>query len=153
MWTNSYGGYWGTVSSAYILDQNKKIRDGTINGTTINLNTLGMMNDCFDLLYQTPSYADILYNNTYDLQVINQTVYDEAINSFTEPGGCRDLILACRTAAAQGDPLNLGNNATVNSACINATAYCPLSSLAEFSEYSNVGELLSELSMRILTSL
>ena len=138
MWTNSYGGYWGTVTMSYILEQNQKIRNGTISGTEIKLHTLGMMNDCFDLLYQTPSYADILYNNTYGEQFINQTVYEEAVDSFTAPGGCRDLILQCRAAAAEGDPLSLGTNATVNSACVDATTFCTISSLALFSGYSDV---------------
>lgn len=59
-------------------------------------------------------------NNTYGIKTINQSVYDAAMKSFTEPGGVQVLIETCRALAAEGDPGNQGNNSTVNDACAEA---------------------------------
>lgn len=104
----------------------------------IRLNTLGLMNDCFDQLYQGTSYAEILYNNTYGLHIINETVYNESIEAFTKPSGCRDQIVGCRREAAKGDPQNLGNNATIIDICQGAGDCFETTSLWVFTEYSNV---------------
>ena len=44
IWTESYGGHYGPGFAAYFLDQNIAINDGKINGTAINLKTLGIGN-------------------------------------------------------------------------------------------------------------
>jgi carboxypeptidase D len=88
------------------------------------MDTLGIINGCVDLLTQDLSYADFAYNNTYGIETINQTVYEAAIDAWNKEGGCRDQILECRALAAVGDPLSLGNNETVNSACADASDYC-----------------------------
>jgi hypothetical protein len=82
------------------------------------------MNGCVDLLTQELSYVEFAYNNTYGLQTINETVYNQAVHDWSRPGGCKDLILHCRALASQGDPNFYGNNDTVNEACMTADAFC-----------------------------
>ena len=121
IWTESYGGHYGPAFAAFFEEQNQKIANGTWTdaGETydVHLDTLGIMNGCIDVLVQEPSYPEMAYNNTYGIEAINRTVYDAAMNSFAKPGGVRYLIEMCRALAAEGDPENRGNNATVNEAC------------------------------------
>jgi hypothetical protein len=60
------------------------------------------------------------FNNTYGVKAINRTVYESSLRAFNEAGGVKELIQKCRTLAAEGDPENRGNNATVNQACSDA---------------------------------
>ena len=123
-WTESYGGHYGPAFMAFFQEQNQKIANGTWKekGETymMHLDTLGIINGCIDTLVQEPSYPHIAYNNTYGIKAINKTVYDQAMQAFTEPGGVRDLIMQCRTVAAESDPLNQAGNATVNDICAQA---------------------------------
>ena len=64
------------------------------------------------------------YNNTYDLQVISEAAYNEALLNFTKPGGCRDLVEQCQALGRIHDPEEVAINATVNELCFEATAYC-----------------------------
>jgi hypothetical protein len=64
------------------------------------------------------------YNNTYSLEVIPKAVYEEALNNYTKPGGCQDLILQCRELGDTYDPDQVAINGTVNAACDEAFAYC-----------------------------
>jgi carboxypeptidase C (cathepsin A) len=128
IWTESYGGRYGPSFAAYFQQQNEKIANKTITteGETyyIHLDTLGIINGCIDLLTQAPSYPEMAYNNTYGIQVINETVYRQALDAWSRPQGCRDLIVTCRALAREGDPAMFGNNATVNAACIEADQFC-----------------------------
>jgi len=106
-----------------------RIANSSINETgdnyIIHLDTLGIINGCVDFLTQELAYLDMAYNNTYGLQTINQTVYQQGVDNFNRPEfGCRDKVLKCRALAAEGDPDFTGNNDTVNSACQAADTYC-----------------------------
>ncbi len=106
-----------------------RIANGSINATgdtyIIHLDTLGIVNGCVDLLTQELAYPTFAYNNTYGIQAINQSLYQQAVDNFNRPDtGCRDLITNCRNIAAVGDPNATGNNDTVNQACIAASVYC-----------------------------
>lgn len=70
------------------------------------------------------SFPEYAYNNTYGFQGVSEEIYEELMMNMTKSGGCNDLIKQCRDLAAVGDPLELGNNATVNDACAASTAYC-----------------------------
>ena len=121
IWTESYGGHYGPAFANFFQEQNEKIANGTWKdvGETydIHLDTLGIINGCVDTLVQEPGYLQMAYNNTYGIQAINRTTYEAGMTSFTEPGGVREMIETCRALAAEGDPENQGNNATVNEAC------------------------------------
>lgn len=128
IWTESYGGRYGPSFTAYFQQQNEKIANNTITTTgetfDIHLDTLGIINGCIDLLIQELSYPQMAYNNTYGIQVINETLYRQAVNDWSKPEGCRDLILTCRALAREGDPMEFGNNETVNTACMQADQFC-----------------------------
>jgi Serine carboxypeptidase len=130
IWSQSYGGHYGPSFTAYFQQQNEKIanRSITTDGETyyINLDTLGIISGCIDLLTQELSYPEMAYNNTYGIQVINETAYQQAITDWSKAGGCRDLILRCRALASEGDPMAFGNNDTVNAACVEADQYCSI---------------------------
>lgn len=120
IWGNSYGGYWVPSSAAYIRKQNKKIQHGRIDGKVLPLDQIGITNGCIDLKYQMEWYPQMAYNNTYDLQVINETVYEAALRNYNKPRGCKNLIEQCRFLGDQYDPQQLGMNDTVNAACLKA---------------------------------
>jgi carboxypeptidase D len=121
IWTESYGGHYGPAFANFFREQNDKIANGSWRDAgetyTIHLDTLGIINGCIDTQVQEPSYPQMAFNNTYNIQAINRTVYEAAMTRFTEAGGVRDMIETCRALAAEGDPENQGNNATVNDAC------------------------------------
>lgn len=129
IFTESYGGRYGPATTAFFEEQNERIANQSISeqGSTyvIHLDTLGIINGCVDLLTQELAYLTMAYNNTYGIQAINESLYQQGVDAFNEPEtGCRDLIMTCRSLAAQGDPDFIGTNDTVNSACQDATQFC-----------------------------
>jgi carboxypeptidase C (cathepsin A) len=128
IWTESYGGKYGPAFTAYFQQQNEKIANGTITdkSTTypIHLDTLGIINGCIDLLVQEPSYPLMAFNNTFGLQTINETIYKEAMEAWTQPDGCKALVEQCRDMASKLDPTNQGNSSAVDTACKDAADFC-----------------------------
>ncbi|KAL2865623.1 putative carboxypeptidase S1 [Aspergillus lucknowensis] len=128
IWTESYGGRYGPSFTAFFQEQNEKIAKGTLDtpgeSHYIHLDTLGIINGCVDLLVQAEGYPKMAYNNTYGIEAINKTVYDDAIHAWSKAGGCKDLITRCRELASEGDPHMYGNNKTVNDACQEADSFC-----------------------------
>ncbi|KAK2841667.1 hypothetical protein FQN49_006024, partial [Arthroderma sp. PD_2] len=128
IWTESYGGRYGPAFSAYFQEQNEKIKNHTITEEAemhiINLDTLGVINGCVDLLEQATAYPQYAYNNTYGIEAYNQSQYEEMVNEFTRPGGCRDQLTRCHEVAAEGDPNFYGHNETVNKICAEAGDFC-----------------------------
>ena len=124
VWAESYGGHWGPGVAAYIEQQNDKIETGTLKDTSIiNLDTVGIINGGIDFSTTANSYPDMAYNNTYGFQAITEAEFDSATANLTT---CKALINSCQELAAEYDPNNYGNNATVNSACSAAYRYCYL---------------------------
>ncbi|KAL8772750.1 MAG: hypothetical protein Q9209_002095 [Squamulea sp. 1 TL-2023] len=129
IFTESYGGRYGPAFAAFFEEQNERIANETISDEgeeyIIHLDTLGIVNGCIDLLIQEPSYPEFAYNNTYGIQAINQTLYQQAQDNFNRPDtGCKALILQCQALANEGDPNATSNNDTVNQACSAANIYC-----------------------------
>ncbi|KAL8782900.1 MAG: hypothetical protein Q9213_005012 [Squamulea squamosa] len=129
IFTESYGGRYGPAFAAFFEEQNERIANKSISDVgeeyVIHLDTLGIVNGCIDLLIQEPSYPEFSYNNTYGIQAINQTLYQQALDNFNRPDtGCKALILQCQALANEGDPNATGNNDTVNQACSAANVYC-----------------------------
>lgn len=137
LWGNSYGGYWVTFSAAYFQEQNVKIKAGDLKGTILPIDTIGWTNGAVDLLYQGEWYPEQAYNNTYDFQAIPEANYTLALEAWSSEGGCRDQIIACRQLAATSDPDYLSNDATVNAACFQATAFCYAQILGPYEALSN----------------
>ena len=91
----------------------------------LHIDTLGIFSGCVDVLIQAPAYADMADNNTYDLHLINETVYDQLNSTFNTPNtGCRDQTLKCQNFASRYDPDSTGNNDAVNTACATALKTC-----------------------------
>ena len=123
IWTESYGGRYGPASASFFENQNTKISNGTLKGPGvhyIHLDTLGIINGHIDALYSAPACLDQAYNNTYGLELINQTVYETGMESWSRPGGCKDQILNCRDLAAKSDPNDYGEDDEVNKVCFKA---------------------------------
>ncbi|KAK1055262.1 hypothetical protein LTR74_015801 [Friedmanniomyces endolithicus] len=124
LWGNSYGGYSVPVTAAYFVSQNEKIQSGKLDGSSaveLPVDTIGFTNGCTDLLYQLEYYPQMAYNNTYGLQVINETVYEMAMAAVP---ACLQLVRDCRSLSEEYDPDQFAFNATVNAICANATATC-----------------------------
>jgi carboxypeptidase C (cathepsin A) len=128
IWTESYGGKYGPAFTSFFQQQNEKILNGSMaepNGKFVmKLDTLGIINGCIDDFTQGPSYAQMAYNNTYGIQAINETAFQNAVAAWDGPHGCKSRIITCRELAKSSDPDNLGINSTVNSACKTAAKFC-----------------------------
>jgi hypothetical protein len=59
--------------------------------------------------------------NTYGIQVFNESVYHTLVDDFEKPGGYRDKLLKCHALAAEKDPKNIGNDEEVTAACVNGS--------------------------------
>ena len=127
--TESYGGRYGPAYTAYFEEQNQKIENGTWVDTDgemyiIHLDTLLLINSCIDRQIQWPSYPHIAYNNTYGIQTVNESIYQQMMDAYYDPGGCRDQIDTCRELSLLYDPTQRGYNSSVNQICEVAETYC-----------------------------
>lgn len=131
IWTESYGGRYGPAFTSFFQEQNERIQNGTITDEeesfVLNLDTLGIINGCIDFERQYKSYLDFPFNNTYGIQAINETQYQEALDAWERPGGCHDQVQQCHRMADEGDPDFYGNNKTVNEFCGYVHHYCAAS--------------------------
>lgn len=59
--------------------------------------------------------------NTYGIQVYNQSLYDTLVDNFEKPGGHREALLRCHALAAEKDPFGHGGNEEVVAACQKAS--------------------------------
>ncbi|KAK0614703.1 Alpha/Beta hydrolase protein [Immersiella caudata] len=140
IWTVSYGGYFAPSIFSHFQRQNDRIANGTLNdpkAKPIELGTIGIQNGCIDALANIAGYPEFAYNNTYGIEAITKDVYEAAKNNITKPGGCADLIAACRSAGEVGDPLEAGLNMTVNAICAGATEFCFGVVQGAYTAYSN----------------
>lgn len=125
LWGNSYGGYWVPATAAYIVEQNEKIKTSQLpDAYQIEIDTIGWTNGCPDVLVQGEYWPEMAYNNTYDFQAVSFDVYQDMKDSWTMPGGCRDLVEQCRTLGNDLDPDFYGTDHQVNAACIHAFGFC-----------------------------
>ncbi|KAI0005255.1 carboxypeptidase C [Xylariaceae sp. FL0662B] len=106
LWTEGYGGHFGPGFFQYFQDQNQRIDNGSLaaNDTQhLHLDTLGILNGLIDLVYTGEAWYTFGNNNTYGIQVFNETVYDELLYNWTRPGGCKGRVLACQEALKSSD--------------------------------------------------
>ncbi|KAE8153211.1 Alpha/Beta hydrolase protein [Aspergillus avenaceus] len=107
LWAESYGGHYGPAVFRFFQEQNGRIADGTVDGQYLHLDTLGIINGLIDTVVQGEAYITWPYNNTYGLQIFNQSLYDSLMYNWTRPGGCRDQTLACQAALKDRDPVSI----------------------------------------------
>ena len=120
IWTESYGGKYGPAFTTFFMEQNEKIANGTINqpgAHYIHLDTLGIINGCSACTDEMRAYIDFAHNNTYGIQVINDTTYEKQIYEFEKPGGLREAIEKCQKMAREADPDDKGDMDEVNKYC------------------------------------
>lgn len=97
LWTESYGGHYGPAFFDYFYQQNLAIANGTLNGTYLNFDTLGIGNGILDEYIQAPYYPEFAVNNTYGIKAVNDTVYEfMKFACFAPQFGCLDQVAACR---------------------------------------------------------
>ena len=123
------GGHLGPAFGAFLEEQNERIMNNTTHRKTtervLNLDTLGIVNGCIDLESQELSYPEFALKNTYGIQAINESQYQEAIENFHRPQtGCLALILKCHSLAEKFDPDAYGHDEEVSAACAEASDYC-----------------------------
>ncbi|KAI1096759.1 carboxypeptidase S1 [Rostrohypoxylon terebratum] len=126
IWTESYGGRYGPSFSAFIHNQNARIKQGSLqDGKVLNLATLGVINGCVDLLIQETSDIEFAYDrNDYGIEGVTEKEYADALVAFTKRGGCQDQIHQCLDFAEKQDPDMYGNVDEVNKACYDTITFC-----------------------------
>ncbi|GAB7359909.1 hypothetical protein MBLNU230_g7436t1 [Neophaeotheca triangularis] len=116
LWTESYGGHYGPTFFQYFYEQNEKIASGEMNGTELQMDTLGIINGIIDEKIQVPYYPEFARFNTYGIEAYNETIYDFAKMVYSIPGGCSDYIDYC----ASSDTSTVYGQST----CATATNMC-----------------------------
>ena len=61
------------------------------------------------------------YNNTYGIEVINGTEYQNQMEQWSKPGGCKEKNAKCHEMAKKSDPMDVGDREKVNAICIEAS--------------------------------
>ncbi|KAI4181163.1 MAG: hypothetical protein L6R41_006788 [Letrouitia leprolyta] len=119
--TESYGGHYGPVFSAYIEEQNALNLPNT---HEIHLNSVLIGNGWFDPLIQYQSYYNftVYPGNTYNYSPYNNTIQTQIYNSLYGKGNCVDQTKDCY---ARG----------INEICAAADSFC--ANLVEF-PYDNI---------------
>lgn len=100
LWTESYGGHYGPAFYNYFYEQNEMIKNNTMPGYRLRMDTLGIGNGIIDEAIQAEYYPEFAMNNTYGIQVYNETVYEYARFATFMVGGCYEQIATCRAAAS-----------------------------------------------------
>jgi carboxypeptidase C (cathepsin A) len=123
IWGESYAGHYNPVYADYFEQQNDCIADGSDEGSAVELHvdTVGLVNACIDIDTQITYYPEFAYNNTYGLQLINETQYETALAASSQ---CKNMSATCRALADAKDPNGIGNQPDVNEACVGAYMYC-----------------------------
>ena len=67
-----------------------------------------------------PYYPQMVYNNTYSLQLINETAFQSAVGSFPQ---CENMTLTCREAAGACEG-SVCDSKAADQACLAAYAFC-----------------------------
>ncbi|KAH5536671.1 carboxypeptidase [Parastagonospora nodorum] len=96
LWTESYGGHYGPAFYNYFYQQNEAIKNGTVKGVELQMDTLGVINGIVDEQIQAPYYPEFAVNNTYGIKAINDTIYTFMKQAYYMPEGCHDQIEYCK---------------------------------------------------------
>lgn len=77
--TESYGGHYGNSFFNYFQEQSDAIRNGSAQGTALDMNSLLIINGIIDEATQAPYYPIFANNNTYGIKALNDTTYNYAV--------------------------------------------------------------------------
>ncbi|GAB1199423.1 hypothetical protein APSETT444_008772 [Aspergillus pseudonomiae] len=142
LWTESYGGHYGPAIFGFFQEQNERITTGTAEkgAQYLHLDTLGIVNGLIDAVVQGESYITIGYNNTYGLEIFNQSLYDSLMHEWARPGGCRDRAIACQAALKDWDStVEKGN---ISEICKDIDLDCEGGGTARYQELNSVLQAL-----------
>ncbi|KAK4032356.1 Alpha/Beta hydrolase protein [Parachaetomium inaequale] len=117
LWAESYGGHYGPAFFRFFQEQNERIANGSLEhpgAHHLHLDTLGIVNGAIDWSILAESCFEFPYNNTYSLQLYNDSLHASLVHNWTRPSGWRDQLSTCRTALTNA-PLN----ETTTSLCTN----------------------------------
>ncbi|KAJ4287681.1 hypothetical protein N0V90_012384 [Kalmusia sp. IMI 367209] len=120
LWTESYGGHYGPGFYNYFYQQNEAIKNGSVAGVELAMDTLGIINGIIDEEIQAPYYPEFAVNNTYGIKSINDTIYSFMKLAYSIPDGCKDQIGYCKGAIAESGP----NSEETYFYCSQATDIC-----------------------------
>lgn len=95
LWTESYGGHYGPSFYSYFYEQNELIRNGSVKGTPLVFDTLGIINGIVDQAIQAPYYPEFAVHNTYGIKAVNETVYEYMKFACFFDGGCLTALEYC----------------------------------------------------------
>lgn len=95
LWTESYGGHYGSTFFSYFSDQNQAIINGSQEGVQLVMATLGIGNGIIDEAIQAPFYPEFAVNNSYGIQTVSDEVYQDMKAAFYDPGMCKDQVADC----------------------------------------------------------
>lgn len=126
IWTESYGGRYGPLTSEYFQQQTQGIQNGTVNrnATSLTIDTLGLINAYVDPFTHAASYPAFVNNNTYGIQTVPPEVQASMQQNLTKAGGCLDLITACNTMTNSSDSHDAATNLTCDQMCSQAFQLC-----------------------------
>jgi len=125
LWTESYGGRYGPQFASTFYAKNTLIKDGSVcHAEILEFDTLGLINAWLDPTAHLKAYADFAVNNTYGVEMVNQTVLAAMQANLTSAGGCLDLTAQCQAAAQAQDPLDSTYNTTIDALCATALQQC-----------------------------
>ncbi|KAI4729111.1 alpha/beta-hydrolase [Aureobasidium sp. EXF-10728] len=133
IWGESYGGHWVPTFADYFYKQNDRISSGSLNATSVTIESLGLINACVDAETQLPFYPVMAVNNTYGLKVFNDTTYATSMAALPQ---CLNLIKSCRALDSRLNPY-VSNNTDVNIACRKAYEYC-ITAVARETQLGNI---------------
>jgi hypothetical protein len=126
LFAESYGGTYGPIFADYYQDQNDRREKGEITSEAldIRLGSVGIVNCILDVYVSALSGLEFAYNNTYGIEGIDLTTYQNAVSELNVDMGCRDLVTQCGASAALNDPEGLGTDEDVNNLCASALYNC-----------------------------
>jgi carboxypeptidase C (cathepsin A) len=93
---HSYGGHYGPAFYNYFYEQNEGIKNGSVKGVELQMDTLGIINGIIDEQIQAPYYPEFAVNNTYGIKAVNDTIYTFMKQAYYMPEGCHDQIEYCK---------------------------------------------------------
>jgi carboxypeptidase C (cathepsin A) len=106
LFTESYGGHYGPSIADILMSKNQAIKRNEINGTIIDMQTLGIGNGYIDSIIQFP-YGPLMWvSNSYgmsnlvfhadDRTATDDLAFANAMRGFLTPGECKSLMQECR---------------------------------------------------------
>ncbi|KAK2765261.1 carboxypeptidase s1 [Colletotrichum kahawae] len=140
LWAESYGGHYGPGILKHFQNQNELIQNGSSpekDAHYIHLDTLGIVNGLVDLVIQAETWITFPYNNTYGIQVFNQSIYDELMYNWTRPNGCRQQMADCQDALKEHGPLLASGKKNYTEICGGFTSECQMKSVELYHSIGN----------------